>query len=74
MTSCNFNNWVEYFLYDEIVKTTYRHALENGENVRLLDVMGLFNEEEYSLIAVDGSHVNDIGMYRIAEALVELLI
>lgn len=74
MTSCNFNNWAEYFLYDEIVKTTYRHALEKGENVRLLDVMGLFNEEEYSLIAVDGSHVNDIGMYRIAEALVALLI
>ena len=73
MTSCNFNDWVDYFRYDEIVKRTYVNALERGENVGLLDVMGLFDQEEYSYIAVDGSHVNDIGMYRIANALIPLV-
>ena len=27
-------------------------------------------KKEYSYIAVDGSHVNDLGMYRIANALI----
>ena len=70
MTSCNFNDWVEYFEYDKIVKRTYQNALERGENVYLLNVMELFQKEEYSYVAVDGSHVNDIGMYRIANALI----
>lgn len=30
-------------------------------------------KKEYSYIAVDGSHVNDLGMYRIANALIPLV-
>lgn len=74
MTSSNFNDWKEYFDYDEIVKETYYRAVDRGEKVRLLDVMGLFQKDEYSLIAVDGSHINDIGMYRVAEALAKLVL
>lgn len=73
MTSVNFNDWIDYFEFDRIVKKTYTNAVSNGENVRLLDVMALFKKEEYSYIAVDGAHVNDIGMYRIAKALVQLM-
>ncbi|MDE7131284.1 MAG: SGNH/GDSL hydrolase family protein [Lachnospiraceae bacterium] len=73
ITSSNFNNWREYFEFDKIVKQTYMAALERNENVKLLDLMGLFRKEEYSLVAVDGSHINDIGMHRIARALAEML-
>ena len=73
MTSCNFNNWKDYFEFDKIVRTTYQNALDRGENVKLLDVRGLFREEEYNLVAVDGSHLNDMGMYRVANALVQLI-
>lgn len=30
-------------------------------------------KKEYSYIAVDGSHVNDLGMYRIANVLIPLV-
>ena len=35
--------------------------------------MKLFNEKEYSLISLDGTHVNDLGMNRIANTLMLLL-
>lgn len=73
MTSCNFNKWQDYFEFDEVVKETYEEAMKRKENTKLLDVMSLFEEEEYGMVAVDGSHVNDVGMYRIADALVQLL-
>lgn len=73
MTSSNFNNWREYFEYDDIVKKTHDNAVAKNENVKLLDVMKLFPKEEYNLIAVDGSHINDFGMYRIAKALTEIV-
>lgn len=73
ITSANFNNWREYFEYDKIVRRTYMEALERNENVKLLDLMELFKKEEYSLVVVDGSHINDIGMYRVARALSEML-
>ena len=73
MTSSNFNHWRDYFEFDQIVRTTYEKALERNENVKLLEVMKLFDESEYSLVAVDGSHINDVGMFRVARALTELL-
>lgn len=63
----------EYSEFDKIVKKTYQGAVNRGENTVLLDVMDLFEREEYELIAVDGSHINDIGIYRAADGLIRIL-
>ena len=73
MTSCCFNHRHKYDGYDEIVRTTYLNAKKRNENTYLLETRKLFLEREYGLIAVDGSHLNDIGMLRVANALIKLL-
>lgn len=73
MTSSCFNGWLEYDFFDEIVKNTYKHARNNGENTYLLNQRNLFKKDEYDCIVVDSSHYTDLGMFRIADALIKLL-
>ena len=73
MTSESFNHWFEYYDFDKIVYETYTNAIENDENVEIVDVRKLFDESEYDLIAIDASHYTDYGMYVVAKKLCELI-
>lgn len=57
----------------EIIKTTYRNAIDSGDNnVYLLDGRTLMNLAEYEG-TVDGCHPNDIGFMSMAAALGDVL-
>lgn len=74
MTSSCFNNWRDYEQFDIIVRETYQGALLRGENTYLLDQKSLFPKHVYDLVAVDGSHYTDYGMFRVAEEICKLLL
>ncbi len=58
----------------EIIRETYRHALEQGDkNVYLVDGMRFFDGEERDLCTVDGCHPNDLGFWKMANALEPIL-
>ena len=73
MTSACFNFWRDYGLFDIIVRKTYKAAVDRGENTFLLDQKALFSEHIYSIIAVDGSHYVDYGMFKVADAICKML-
>ncbi len=73
LTTESFNHWFEYYDFDEIVEQTYENAKQRGENVEIIRVQELFEEEEYDLIAIDGSHYTDYGMYTITKKLCEII-
>ncbi len=64
-------DWIGIFT--KVVKDTYEYAVRNGDNTYYLDQMALFRPEEYSLAVVDDCHYTDFGMFRIAEAITQLL-
>lgn len=73
LTSACFNHWLAYDDFDIIVERTYKNALERNENVKLLNQRSLFDDDEYSYVAIDSSHYTDYGMFKVAEALCNLI-
>lgn len=59
--------------FDKIVKETYENAIENNENTTFIYQKELFDEEERSYVTIDSIHYNDLGMYRLAEKISEVL-
>ncbi len=71
------------FLYDpknckprrEVIYDNYLRAKENGdENVYFIDGETLLGVEDWDLCTVDNCHPNDLGFYRMAEKVQEVLI
>lgn len=73
MTSSNFNKKKSYPEFDKIICETYESAKASGQNVFLINQMGLFSVDEYDLCTVDGVHYNDYGMLKVANAISEVL-
>jgi hypothetical protein len=73
MTTALYNKCKRYELFDDVIIQTYKKAVKRGENTVLLNQRDLFDEKNYDLISIDGACYNDMGMYRVAEKLCELL-
>lgn len=73
LTSANFNHWHDYYDFDKIVEQTYADAIERGENTYLINQTGLFEDDEYSYIAIDTSHYTDYGMFKVADEICKIL-
>ena len=53
----------------EVIRKTYANAIENGDkNVYFLDGESFFGTLGRDMCTVDGCHPNDLGFYRMAEA------
>lgn len=58
----------------EIIRATYRYALEQGDrNVYFIDGSRLFGESDGDACTVDGCHPNDLGFYRMARGIEPVL-
>jgi hypothetical protein len=53
----------------KIIKTTYDNAKERNENVFYINGLSLFGDKDRDLCTTDGGHPNDLGFYRMAEAI-----
>lgn len=73
MTTAEFKKQIGYSGFDSVIKDVFKKAKESGHNIYLLNQKALFKEEEYDLVTIDGTHYTDRGMFRIAEALLEIL-
>ncbi|MGN1155074.1 MAG: SGNH/GDSL hydrolase family protein [Agathobacter sp.] len=73
MTTSNFHDWKGYYGYDDVDKETYAKAIIRKENTYLINQRDLFNGDDYDLVAVDGIHYTDYGMYKIAKEIVRIL-
>ena len=57
-----------------VIRATYEQAVSEGDrHVVFVDGASLFGEKDRDMCAVDGTHPNDLGFYRIAEALEPIL-
>ena len=57
-----------------VVMESYRKALDTGDrNVYFIDGASFFTGEERDACTMDGTHPNDLGMYRIAQGMVHTL-
>ena len=53
----------------EVIRKTYANAIERGDkNVYFLDGESFFGTLGRDMCTVDGCHPNDLGFYRMAEA------
>ena len=58
----------------DIIFTTYNNAKLNGDNnVYFIDGESLFNKEDRDACTVEALHPNDLGFYRIAQVLYQVL-
>ncbi len=58
----------------DVIRTTYRHALEAGDrNVRFVDGGTLFGTGDRDMCTVDGTHPTDLGFLRMADGLEPVL-
>ena len=58
----------------EVIRETYRRALAEGDrNVYFLDGGSLFGDADMDACTVDGCHPNDLGFYRMAVQIKEVL-
>lgn len=63
-------NPAENALRREIIRKTYKHAIAAGDkHVVFVDGETLYGQVERDMCAVDGTHPNDLGFWRMAEAL-----
>lgn len=74
MTTANFSGTTEYDGYDDIIYETYHWAKKQHHQTAILNQRQLFSQKEYDLVSVDGIHYTDMGMYKIAKEICELLI
>ena len=64
----------ENALRREIIRKTYEHAIAAGDqHVVFVDGETLYGKTDRDMCAVDGTHPNDLGFWRIAEALEPVL-
>lgn len=58
----------------EAIRSTYLRAKEDGDaNVYFIDGRELFGDQDAGRCTVDGTHPNDLGFYRMAKKLYELI-
>ena len=58
----------------EIIKKTYNNAIASGDqNVYFIDGETLWGEEIWDSCTVDGTHPNDLGHFKMAEAIILVL-
>ncbi len=58
----------------EVIRRTYRNAKKRGDrNVWLVEGKALFGKRDRENCTVDGTHPNDLGFYRMAEAIYKKL-
>jgi len=55
------------------VRTTYENAMARDEKVYYVDGLTLFGTTERDLCTTDGGHPNDLGFFRMAEAIYPVL-
>lgn len=68
------DNVSENVLRREIVYSTYKNAVENGDkNVYFIDGETLFTAVDYDYCTVDGCHPNDLGFYRMATSILPFI-
>lgn len=73
MTTAEFKKQIGFSGFDSVIEDTFERAKQLKHNTYLLNQKALFDESEYDLISLDGSHYTDIGMFRIAEVLTEMI-
>lgn len=57
-----------------VIRATYEQAVSEGDrHVVFVDGASLFGEKDRDMCAVDGTHPNDLGFYRMADALEPIL-
>lgn len=66
----NFGNWHDDDLRRSIVKRTYENAMKAGDkNVYYIPPEEFYGKKDSRLCTIDGEHPNDLGFYRMAEAI-----
>ncbi len=74
MDTSNFNDDINYMKFDDVVYRTYQKAVEAGHNTYLLKQKELFEQDEWDLVTVDGIHYTDYGMFKLADAICDLVV
>ncbi len=70
MTCPNFDHMPEAAARRAVVRTTYENALAAGDqHVYFVDGETFFGEKDRQLCTIDTTHPNDLGFYRMAEAI-----
>ncbi|MBE7055904.1 MAG: hypothetical protein E7388_00485 [Ruminococcaceae bacterium] len=70
LTMPNFDFHEEGNIRREIIKETYKEALKSGDkNVYFVDGETFFGEKDRELCTIDMIHPNDLGFYRMAQAI-----
>ncbi|MBQ5810816.1 MAG: hypothetical protein IIW23_04465 [Clostridia bacterium] len=68
-----FENYPNARQSRDLIKESYEKARRSGDrNVYFLDGEALFGEKDREICTVEGIHPNDLGFYRIAEAIKDL--
>lgn len=68
--------WEENFTQKsrDVIYETYQEAVASGDDkVRFLDGYDLYGDKDRDACSVDGCHPNDLGFYRMAEAMYPIL-
>ena len=74
LSKCDYKNIPDCNLRREIIRTTYRNAVEHGDrNVYFIDGETLFGRKMPDACTVDGCHPNDLGFYRMYKHILPLL-
>ena len=53
----------------EVIRKTYKNALDRGEEVYFIDGETFFGDKDRHCCTTDTTHPNDLGSYRMAEVL-----
>lgn len=65
LSKCDYHDDPETNRRREIIRTTFRNAVERGDrNICFIDGETLFGKEMRDACTVDGCHPNDLGFYR----------
>ena len=74
LSMCDYRDTAECNRRREIIRTTYRNAVERGDrNVYFIDGKILFGRKMRDACTVDGCHPNDLGFYRMHKHVLPLL-
>ena len=73
MSIACFENYPDTAARREVVFESYNRALGQGDkNIYFLDGKTVFGEKDREICTVEGIHPNDLGFYRIAQAVYKL--
>ena len=74
LSRCDYADHPDCNRRREIVRTTYRNAVQNGDrNVYFIDGETLFGRKMRDACTVDGCHPNDLGFYRMHKHVLPVL-